>query len=56
MLNVFVAMVASTCQDETYTVTPGSEQMITHTYNNHDDCTWTVNIAMGYEQVSILLH
>ena len=47
-------MVASTCQDETYTLTPGSEQMITHTYSNHDDCTWTVNVAMGYEQVSII--
>ena len=52
MLNLSVAMTASTCQDETFTVSPSSPQMITHTYSNHDNCTWTVNVAVEYGQVS----
>ena len=47
-------MAARSCQNEAYTVSPGSEQMITHTYSNYDDCTWTVNIATVYQQVSTI--
>ena len=51
MLNISVLSVI-TCEDETFTVSPGSPQTINHVSRHHDNCTWTVNVAMGYRQVS----
>ncbi len=34
------------------TLPPGAEQTIVrHTYQNHDHCVWTINVAAGFEQV-----
>ena len=43
------------CEDETYTVSPGSPLTINYVSRRHDNCTWTVNVAPGYQRVSIAL-
>ena len=48
-------MAGISCVDTTYTVSPESPQSISHVFDRNDNCTWTVNVAPEYQQVSISL-
>ena len=49
-----VAMADNKCVDRTYTVSPESPIRLTYNYTDDDHCTWTINVATGYQHVSIV--